>query len=145
WWGPRRQSASSSGKGVNFGTWLAEEVRQGREVKIIDDLITSPTHAGDLAAAILALLGRSAHGVYHTAGATPIDRYQFSVALVKRVGLDPALVHPVHAAEFAQKAPRPTNSSLDSSKLTTATGYRMLELPAALDRFARERSEDLAA
>jgi dTDP-4-dehydrorhamnose reductase len=144
WWGPRRQSASSSGKGVNFGTWLAEEVRQGREVRIIDDLITSPTHAGDLAGAILALLSKSAHGVYHTAGGTAIDRYRFSVALIERIGLDPQKVRPVHATEFAQKAPRPSNSSLDSSHLTASTGYRMMELPAALERFARERTEDLA-
>jgi dTDP-4-dehydrorhamnose reductase len=143
WWGPRHQSASSSGKGVNFGTWLVEEVRQGRDVRIIDDLVTSPTLAPDLAGAILALVDRHAHGLYHTAGATPIDRYHFSTALVKRLGLDAGKVHAVHAAEFAQKAPRPTNSSLDSSKLARDTGYRMLELPAALDRFAAQRAEEL--
>lgn len=143
WWGPRHQSASSSGKGVNFGTWLVEEVRQGREVRIIDDLVTSPTLAQDLAGAILALIGKHAHGLYHAAGATAVDRHGFSVALVRRLGLDASKVHAVHASEFAQKAPRPTNSSLDSSKLARDTGYRMLELPAALDRFAQQRTEEL--
>ncbi|MCI4334949.1 MAG: SDR family oxidoreductase [Thermoplasmata archaeon] len=145
WWGPRHQSASSSGKGVNFGTWLVEEVRQGREVRIIDDLVTSPTLASDLAGAILALLDHHAHGIYHTAGATAVDRYHFSKALVERLGLDAGKVRAVHAAEFAQKAPRPSNSSLDSSQLARDTGYRMLELPAALDRFAQSRDEDLQA
>jgi dTDP-4-dehydrorhamnose reductase len=136
---------SSSGKGINFGTWLVEEVAHGRTVRIIEDQVASPTLAEDLAGAILALTDRRASGIFHTAGATPMNRYEFSVALVRSVGLDAALVRPVKTAELNQKARRPVNSSLSTERLAGVTGYRMLDLPSQLERFASAVSEDPAA
>lgn len=137
WLDSRGRAESSSGKGVNFGTWLVEEVAHGRPVRIIADQIASPTLAEDLASAVLALLKSGASGTFHAAGATAISRFQFSVNLVNRLGLDPSFVKPVATAELQQRARRPGNSSLDSSRLTAVAHHRMLELPDALDHFAR--------
>jgi dTDP-4-dehydrorhamnose reductase len=136
WLDTRYRASSSSGKGVNFGTWLVEEVRHGREVRIVEDQVASPTLAEDLAAAILALVGQPEGGVFHAAGATALDRYSFSVRLVERLGLDGKMVHPVRTAELNQKAARPSNSALDSRRLLAVAGHRMLALDGALDRFA---------
>ena len=145
WLDTRTRQESSSGKGVNFGTWLAEEVANGRPVRIIEDQIASPTLADDLAGAIVALIDNHASGVFHTAGATPINRFEFSVALVRKVGLDPTLVTPARTSELNQKAKRPANSSLSSDLLTQTTGYRMLDLAAQLDRFSASVRDDPAA
>jgi dTDP-4-dehydrorhamnose reductase len=142
WLDTRERAESSSGKGLNFGTWLVEEVARGRTVRIIDDQIASPTLASDLAGAILALVDRKCRGVFHTAGSTATDRHSFSVQLVTRLGLDASLVRPVKTAELNQKAPRPTVSSLSSVRLTSEAGYRMMDLPAALDRFAADFGAD---
>jgi dTDP-4-dehydrorhamnose reductase len=145
WLDTRERAESSSGKGLNFGTWLAEEVARGRPVKIINDQVASPTLASDLASAILALVAERSSGVFHAAGGTPADRYSFSVKLVNRLGLDETLVHPVATAELAQKAVRPPTSSLSSDRLTQVTGYRMMELPKALDRFSEDFHQDPGA
>ena len=145
WLDSRTRAESSSGKGMNFGTWLVEEVGHGRPVRIIQDQVASPTLAEDLAAAILALVRAGAHGTFHAAGATPATRYDFSVELVRRVGLDPAHVRPVQTAELNQKARRPVNSSLSSDYLAQVSGYRTLSLPSALDRFAQAFSDDPGA
>ncbi len=136
WIDTRRRAESSSGKGVNFGTWLVEEVRRGRTVRIVEDQIASPTLAEDLAGALLALARGAPGGLYHAAGRTALDRWTFSRRLVERLGLSTELVTPVRTADLHQVAPRPLNSSLSSEKLARTTGYRMLPLDAALDRFA---------
>jgi dTDP-4-dehydrorhamnose reductase len=142
WLDTRQRAESSSGKGLNFGTWLAEEVACRRPVRIINDQIASPTLASDLAGAILALIEHECRGIVHTAGATATDRFSFSVQLVSRLGLDSSLVQPVTTAELHQKALRPAVSSLASERLASEAGYRMMDLPAALDRFAADFNAD---
>jgi len=142
WLDTRQRAESSSGKGLNFGTWLVEEVARGRTVRIINDQVASPTLAGDLAGAILALVRHDQCGVFHTAGLTATNRFDFSVRLVQGLGLDSSLVTPVRTADLGQKAPRPVNSSLDSSALSAATGYRMLTLEAAIRRFREDFAAD---
>lgn len=145
WLDSRTRAESSSGKGLNFGTWLVEEVAHGRPVRIIVDQTASPTLAEDLAGAIIALLDHGCEGIYHTAGKSATSRYKFSTELISRLGLDTNLVQPVHTSDLNQMARRPVNSSLSCDRLTEATGYRMLDLPAALDRFARSYDGDPGA
>lgn len=137
-WMPRASRAQSgSGKAVNFGTWVVEEVTAGRKVRIVTDQAASPTYAEDLAGAVLALIDRAPGGVFHAAGATPASRFEFAGALVKAVGADPQLVEPVITAQLAQKARRPRDSSLRSDKLTATTGYRMASLDEQVRQFGR--------
>ena len=143
-WIPRgRRSDSASGKPVNFGCWLVDEVARGNRVRIVTDQRASPTLSGDLAGALLALLDRAPGGIYHTAGATPASRFDFSVALVRRVGLDARLVDPVLTSSLAQKARRPRDSSLDSRALASTTGYQMSDLDAQTQAFAAEYLADI--
>jgi dTDP-4-dehydrorhamnose reductase len=142
WLDSRDRAESSSGKGLNFGTWLAEEVASNRQVRIINDQVASPTLADDLAGAILALIEAGASGLFHAAGATPATRYEFSRSLIQRLHLNVGLVNPVATRDLNQRALRPVNSSLSSHKLESATGYKMLELTTSLDRFARDWSSD---
>lgn len=145
WLDTRDRAESSSGKGLNFGTWVAEEVARGREVRIVNDQVASPTLASDLAGAIFALVDGDHFGVYHAAGATATDRYAFVRALVRRLRLDESLVIPVSTAELKQKALRPSNSSLSSERLTRDTGYRTLGLSESLDHFADDYLQDPGA
>lgn len=136
WVAPRDRAQSSAGKGLNFGTWLVEEARQGRPVRIVTDQVASPTYAPDLAGTILDLVGHEASGLFHVAGTTSLSRFEFARRLVGRVGLDQGLVHPVSTAALGQKALRPCDSSLRSDRLVPRIGHAMLDLTSALDRFA---------
>ncbi len=136
-WTPRAaRSSSGSGKSMNFGTWLVEEVAAGRRVRIVTDQRASPTLASDLAGAVLALLDRSPGGTYHAAGATPASRFEFATRLVAGVGLDPRLVDPVATAQLGQKSRRPADSSLSSIKLARSAGYAMAALDHQIEEFA---------
>ena len=138
WVSPDRRGSSASGKPLNFAAWLVDQLVGQRATRIVTDQIASPTLADDLAGAILALIDAKASGVFHTAGATSLSRYEFAVRLGHRLGLDTRLVTPITTADLQQVAPRPLNSSLRSTRLRSASGYAMMPIAAALDSFAKE-------
>jgi dTDP-4-dehydrorhamnose reductase len=142
-WVPLTATAeTSSGKPLNFASWLIRELVAGKEARIVDDQVASPTLADDLAAALLALGQSAARGVFHTAGATPMDRYSFAERLARRVGAPLDRLRRISSTELRQVAPRPSNSSLRSVRLQREVGYTMMEISTALDAFALEMKDD---
>lgn len=134
--------ASSSGKPLNFASWFLRQLADGKPARIVTDQVASPTLADDLAGALLALAGSTRVGVFHTAGATPLSRFDFCRKLVERFGLPPELLTPTDSASLAQAAARPRNSSLVSHRLERDVGYSMLDLDSALDRLSRSVRSD---
>jgi dTDP-4-dehydrorhamnose reductase len=136
WVPPEAAGPTSSGKPLNFASWLVHETRRGRPLRIVRDQVGSPTLAEDLAAALLALVGHDARGLFHTAGATAVNRYEFAQRLLRAVDLPTDGLSAITTAELKQAARRPPDSSLRTTRLPAATGHTMLELDAALRRFA---------
>jgi dTDP-4-dehydrorhamnose reductase len=122
----------------NFVTWLLDELRAGNAVDIVDDQISTPTYAPDLAEACVEAVERDLTGVYHAAGPASMSRYEFSTVLADTFDLDESLVRPTTTAEFGQEAPRPEDGSLDSARLCDAVDAR-LRGPADAFAAMRER------
>ena len=142
-WAPLKDSANSaSGKPLNFASWFLRQLLDGKEVRIVTDQVASPTLADDLAGALLALARSSATGVFHTAGATPLSRYDFCIRIAHHFGLQSQRVVPVESAVLQQAARRPHNSSLSSDKLRRETGYAMQEIGPALNQMSRGMEQD---
>jgi dTDP-4-dehydrorhamnose reductase len=137
WVPPGASGPSTSGKPLNFGSWLVHEAVRGRPLRIVNDQVASPTLADDLAAALLALLAGTGRGVYHTAGATPMSRYEFAQRLLAAASLSTDTLSPVATADLKQVAGRPANSSLRSERLARETGHHMLGIDDAAARFVR--------
>jgi dTDP-4-dehydrorhamnose reductase len=139
----KQKQSSSSGKPLNFAVWLVNQLIANKEVKIVDDQVGSPTLADDLAGAIIALCESKATGVFHTAGATPVNRYDFSVKIAQKLGLKESLIHPVKTSALVQKARRPLNSSLLSERIRNEVRYNMMALDNALEIFQSQCKADL--
>lgn len=135
-------NASSSGKPLNFAAWLVSQLNAKKELKIVNDQITTPTLADDLASAILALVEKQKKGLYHTAGTTALSRYDFTLRIAEKFKLDPSLVHPIASSELKQAARRPNNSSLISEKIAKEAGYHMMGLDRALEEFYNQSLEE---
>jgi len=140
-WMATTQATSSSGKPLNFAMWLLEQLRGGNPVRIVKDQIASPTLAEDLAASIMAIAEAKAGGVLHTAGKTPLSRYDFAMRLARLLDLDSGLITPTTTSELHQVARRPMNSSLVSTRIEREVGYEMMRADRALEAF-RRRAED---
>lgn len=102
----------------NFVTWLLEELRAGRKVRIVSDQVVSPTWTYDLSEQLLALMEADAGGTFHTAGATRLSRLDMARQVASVFGLDAGLIEPVTTAQMTWAARRPRDSSLDVSKVS---------------------------
>lgn len=102
---------------ANFVTWLANELRAGRRVRIVTDQWNTPTLADDLAALLLWLARHQRTGIYHAAGPDLVGRDAWARAIASHFGLDVELIDWVTTAELAQPAPRPRFSGLRCERL----------------------------
>jgi dTDP-4-dehydrorhamnose reductase len=108
----------------NFLTWVIGELSEGNTVDIVDDQISTPTYAQDLARSCLSVVSSGVTGIFHATGPESLSRYEFTVTLAEELDFDPALVSPISTEEFGQEAPRPTDSSLNSSALYERLGQK---------------------
>lgn len=109
-------------KSGNFVTWALSELDDGNELTIVDDQISTPTYAPDLSKACLAVAKQGLTGLYHAAGPESLSRYEFTVRLAELCDYNPDLISAISTQEFGQEAPRPTDSSLDSTLIYDSIG-----------------------
>lgn len=112
-----------AGTGGDFVGRLVSRAQQGERVAVVSDAIVSPTFAEHVAAAIAALLGAGARGLYHAAAAEPVTWYDFAAELLARAGIG-ARLEPIRLRDWKAAARRPLYSALDSAKLGAA-GFAM--------------------
>lgn len=120
---------------INFATWVFNQLRKGKEIRVVDDQIGNPTLAENLATAIAKLLQKNAEGLFHLAGAEPISRYHFALAIAKTFDFDPGLIQRIHSQDFPQKAPRPMNASLNVEKARKNYGVKLFSVAESLRIF----------
>lgn len=102
----------------NFVLWLLGELRAGRRVRIVDDQRVSPTLTHDLAAQVLALIDARATGIYHTAGATALDRLTLARQIARAFDADESLIDPIRSTDLSWLAKRPMDSTLDVTRIS---------------------------
>ena len=104
--------------------WVGNEREQ---LSVVFDQIGSPTYAGDLAAAILAVLVRAEEGafvpgIYHFSNEGVCSWYDFAVKIME-LGNAPCHVLPIESKDYPAKAARPHFSVLNKAKIKTT--YRI--------------------
>ncbi|HTX58252.1 MAG TPA: dTDP-4-dehydrorhamnose reductase [Verrucomicrobiae bacterium] len=116
---------ASEGKGYTFVDRILAQARAGQPVRVVRDVMASPTFAGDLAVALRALVETEAFGTYHLANAGPVSWYDFAREALRRAGVAWE-IEPIRAAEWKGGARRPAYSALASERL----GALGIEMPA---------------
>ena len=103
------------------------------EIGVVDDQIGCPTSAGDLAAAIAAIVDRTNYGndpaperLYHLAGPEAMTWFDFasSVFTTSRVGFRGSCRR-LSTADYPTRAQRPANSRLDSRLIRRHLGVQL--------------------
>jgi dTDP-4-dehydrorhamnose reductase len=131
-----RASAVFSGRGADFPSAMWAMAQAGKSLRVIDDQLTAPTFAGDLADRLLAVARRgSASGIFH-AVSTPFaswaDFAEAALALSAASGGPAATLKRIPSREFVQAAPRPADSRLSGARLEAVTGLGAAHWPSAL-------------
>jgi dTDP-4-dehydrorhamnose reductase len=111
------RTSSVFGDGRNFVKTIIAAARAGRDLHVVDDQVSRPTAAVDIARAIAHLVNGSAHGIVHVAGAGPPCSWaELAERALRAAGLNTS-VGRVDSASYAAAAgrliaPRPSNSVL---------------------------------
>jgi dTDP-4-dehydrorhamnose reductase len=105
----------SASKGYTFVDRVIAQARAGEPVRIVRDVVASPTFAGHLAQGLRGLLERGATGIYHLANGGPVSWYDFACEALAQAGIDHP-VEPISASEWKAGARRPAFSALASEK-----------------------------
>ncbi|MHA1765831.1 MAG: SDR family oxidoreductase [Promethearchaeota archaeon] len=100
---------------LNFITWILNELQQGHDLSIVTSQINNPTHVRNLAEILLKLIQKDAMGIFHTAGARPLNRYEMALKCAEHFNYNKNLITPLD--RINQIAKRPENAALDISKL----------------------------
>lgn len=127
----------------NFLSAILKRAAAGDSLSIVSDQLGSPTWAGDLADACIAILERgpslpAGTTLMHVAGSGALSWYDFGRLAVDRALAAGVLrravqVQPIASANWPQKARRPVWSVLDCSRYEAFTGRRMPTVEDALD------------
>lgn len=111
-----------------FTNWILSNLQNNKFVDPFIDQFNTPTLVDDLAKSIFQIIERDVSGLFHAAGKTCINRYDFAIKLAKYFGYDEKLVFPVTSKEKKQEAPRPNNTCLDSSKLESTINFKFSDI-----------------
>ncbi|MDQ3523867.1 MAG: dTDP-4-dehydrorhamnose reductase [Chloroflexota bacterium] len=135
------------GQGKHFPrTVLAMLARHGR-MEVVDDEISSPTFAGDLAEALVALLPHQPSGILHLTNEGAASRFELARKVAIDAGQDADRIVPVSTEAFLAKYPlparRPANSTLANTR-AAAMGIRLPPWPVAVARYVPTLAVELS-
>lgn len=130
-------STPAAGK-VNFALWTINTLKNEESIKIITDQWVSPTLNTNLAEMILETIERKLTGIYHLAGATPLNRYEFTSLIAKTFQLDRNLISKTTLKEMKWLAVRPKNTSLNVEKASKKLKIKPLKIQDALYKLREE-------
>ena len=117
-------AASGHGSG-SFVETVLKAAREARELRVVDNVVMSPTSAHDLSRAILDLLEADAPaGMYHAVNGGDASWFAFARAVLELAGQDPDGVEAVDSSSYATAAARPRYSVLDTGKAARFTSFR---------------------
>lgn len=111
------------------------------EIDVVDDQRGRPTHAADLARAIIQLSRRQATGIVHVANSGACSWYEFATEIIRDAGLS-TIVRPTTSEKFVRLAKRPKYSVL-SAKSSAKYGIDMPHWKDALRQYLLERETEI--
>ncbi len=120
--------------------WVTE-IRQGRVVRVVDDVITEPLAAWDCADAIWHGLDRGLIGGFNISGGEPVTLYDFALLTCEAFGLDAGAVERIPSASLAGLAPRPRNTRFDLVRLRDEFGIEPTPVRDGLFRMAANENQ----
>jgi len=112
------------GERDNPVVWWVRSLESGKGIKVVDNVFSKPLSVWSCAEAVWTIVRRSAAGIYHIAGRDHISLYEFALVTAEVFDLNPRLIEPVPDSYFPEIAPRPRDTSFDTTKMETELGLK---------------------
>jgi dTDP-4-dehydrorhamnose reductase len=108
--------AGSRGKRGNFVELMLRLAQEGKEIRVVDDQVLTPTYTMDLARKIKELIAMEQFGLYHITNNGQCSWYEFAKEIFEASHLQ-ANLHKTTTREFGARARRPDYSVLRNRAL----------------------------
>jgi dTDP-4-dehydrorhamnose reductase len=125
--------------GNHFVAKFLSRAAGSNELCMVDDQHGAPTWTGDVAAALIELIGRRITGLFHFAAAGYATRYEVSEYILQQTNLTKNL-RACKTAEFPAAAQRPLNSRFDCASIDTVLRHDRPHWQESMKRFLEKRN-----
>ncbi|MGA1391476.1 MAG: SDR family oxidoreductase, partial [Candidatus Nanopelagicales bacterium] len=107
--------------GKNFAKIIADKLRSGENLQVVDDQIGSPTWTYDLANAIIEVFEKKPDpGIYHVTNTSNCSWFEFAKEIAKSLKIDEGKISSTTSDKFVRPAKRPSYSVLSNEKWVKA-------------------------
>ena len=107
----------------NIILWVKKSLEEGKEIKVVDDQLRSPTLAEDLATGCYLIAEKKAEGVFNISGKDLLTPYEMATKTAEFFNLDTSTMKRADASTFTQTAKRPPKTGLVIDKAVQQLGY----------------------
>ncbi|HWP82142.1 MAG TPA: dTDP-4-dehydrorhamnose reductase [Bacteroidota bacterium] len=122
----------------NFALWVVNSLKEGKQIRCVDDQISSPTHVADLAYAMIKIFELDKTGLFHVCGSEQVSRYDFALRTAEVFGLDSGLIQRTKTADLHQPAARPPVTGFITLKAETELGLKPMNVIQGLTLLRKE-------
>ena len=125
-------------KGRNFIDTMLILARDGKDIRVVQDEVLTPTYTYHLALQVRELVKTGGYGLYHATNTGSCSWYEFALEIFRHAGLSPR-VTPTIAKEVVSPIKRPTYSVLENARLRSAGIDRIREWKESLDHYFKNQ------
>ena len=122
----------------NLATMITSELRNNRQVKLINDLQVSPSYTDNVAEMILELALMKISGIFNVANSSIVTRYDFGLLLSEVFELNKSLIKSISIEDFHWQVPRPHKGGLLLDKVSKVLNKKPLTAKECLIRMRAE-------
>lgn len=123
----------------NFVTKILKVADERGAASVVDDEISNPTYAPDLAAALLELVETDAYGLYHLMNEGAASRYSYAAEIFRQTNRGHIEIKPMKLADFKRPTPPLYQSALHNFAAAENLGLRLRPWQEALAEYVKLR------
>lgn len=107
----------------NIVLWVKSALENGKDLKLVDDQLRTPTLAEDLAEGCILIAEKQATGVFNISGNDFLTPYDMALETAKFFKLDETKIEKADSTTFSQTAKRPLKTGFIIDKATKELNY----------------------
>ncbi len=122
------------GNANTFPNKILAAAKQNNHLAVVDDEISNPTYAPDLARAIAQLIETNHYGIYHLVGEGIASRYDWAVQILEMSGVKTHITR-AKLADFQRASTPPAYGALANFVAFTSLGIKLRPWQEALEEY----------
>lgn len=126
----------------NFATFILEGLENSKKINIFEDQYNTLILANNLAEALKEIVDKNKKGIYNIGGSERQSKYEFALKLADVFELNKSLINPITIDDAEDKAQRPPDISLDSTKAKKELNVKLLNIEEGLELMKKLRDEN---